>query len=256
MGLVSIRNMDFSYSPGKPRLFDRLSLDFNESEITVVLGPNGVGKTSLLKLVLGWLRPETGEVIVNGKAVNRYSGRERGQLMSLVPQSEYIPFEYSILEYTLLGRIPYMKTLELPSQDTIALVQEAIGRVGLDPEDPRPITILSGGERQLLLLARSLSQQPVLLLLDEPTAHLDLANKKRITHILEQLRGEGLTIIMTTHEPDVASSVADNVVLLGREGIIAHGKTNAVLTGELLSATYNTDITTETLGKRKMVFWW
>lgn len=256
MDLVKLRSLTFRYRPDLPELFEGLHLGFEEGRSTGILGPNGVGKTTLLKLILGWLRPEEGTVSVRDRRVLDYTGRERGQLMSLVPQSEHIPFEYSLLEYVLLGRIPYMRTLELPRGEDLKIAEDAIRKVGLDPEDRRPITVLSGGERQLLLLARSLCQQPELLILDEPTSHLDLANKKRISRIVEDLCGGGLTVIMTTHEPDFAVSSADNLVLMGKGGIIASGKTGEVFTPELLSKTYDTGITTAVVEGKKTAFWW
>lgn len=256
MGRVSFQNVTFRYSPEHPLILRDIDLDFPAGKVSVILGPNGAGKTTLLKLILGWLRPQAGNVAINGKTVNNYTGRERGRLMSLVPQSEYIPFEYSLLEYVLLGRIPYMKPLELPGEKHLETAARALERAGLNPNDRRPITILSGGERQLLLLARSLCQEPELLILDEPTSHLDLANKKRLAGILSQLRRDGLTIIMTTHEPDFAAAAGEHLVLMNRSGIVANGTMDTTCTAEMLSRTYGTGVTVKTVEGKKTVFWW
>lgn len=255
MELVKFQNVRFSYAPEYPCVLRDINLHFNAGRTGVILGPNGTGKTTLLKLILGWLRPQSGAVTIREQAVDEYTGRERGRLMSLVPQSEHIPFEYSLLEYVLLARIPYMKTLELPSGKHVKIAKRSLERVGLDPADPRPITILSGGERQLLLLARSLCQEPELLILDEPTSHLDLANKKKLAGILSQLRTGGLSVIMTTHEPDFAAAAGEDLVLMNNEGIVASGSMESTCTGELLSKTYGTEITTQTVAGKTTIFW-
>jgi iron complex transport system ATP-binding protein len=256
MAQVSFQNVTFRYSPEHPLLLRDIGLGFPAGKVSVILGPNGAGKTTLLKLILGWLRPQAGIVAINDKAVNDYTGRERGRLMSLVPQSEYIPFEYSLLEYVLLGRIPYMKPLELPGKTHLEIAARALERAGLNPNDRRPITILSGGELQLMLLARSLCQEPELLILDEPTSHLDLANKKRLAGILTNLRSEGLTVIMTTHEPDFAAAAGEHLVLMNWNGIVASGTMDTTCTAEMLSRTYDTDVTVKSIEGKKTVFWW
>jgi iron complex transport system ATP-binding protein len=256
MARVNFDNVSFRYSSEHPLILEKISLEFADGRITVILGPNGSGKTTLLKLILGWLRPQAGSVAVNGRPVQACTGRERGRMMSLVPQSEYIPFEYSLLEYVLLGRIPHMKTLEVPGRRHIEIAEQSLARVGLDPGDTRPITILSGGELQLMLLARSLCQEPELLILDEPTSHLDLANKKRLAGILANLQKEGLTVIMTTHEPDFAAAAGKDLVLMNRNGIVASGTMDTTCTAEMLSRTYDTGVTVKSVEGKKAVFWW
>lgn len=256
MNLVEFRNVSFRYDEEHPLICEQINVHFLSGETAVILGPNGAGKTTLLKMILGWLRPQAGTVIVGERDIGSYSGRERGRLMSLVPQSEHIPFEYSLIEYVLLGRIPYMKPLELPAKEQIGIARTSLERVGLDPDDSRPITILSGGERQLLMLARSLCQAPKLLILDEPTSHLDLANKKRLAEILSGLRTRGLTIILTTHEPDFAAAAADKLTLMNKNGIVASGEFSAVCTEDNLKETYGTDLTTKTVEGKRTIFWW
>ena len=203
--LLAFQDIAFRYQPHNGPVLRQLALEIQPGTITAILGPNGVGKTTLLHLTLGWLKPEAGQVRLAGKPLGSYSRHELGQWMALVPQSEHMPFDYSVIEYVLLGRAPYLKPLEMPGERDRLIARQAVEQVGLSGLEKRAITRLSGGERQLVLLARALAQQPRLLLLDEPTSHLDLSNKSRLLGLLQQLVAQGVTIMLTTHEPDVAA---------------------------------------------------
>ena len=133
--LIALRELSFSYRGNGRSVFRNLSLDLDEGKVSAVLGPNGVGKTTLLYIMLGWLSPVSGNVVLNGKSLSSYTQRERGKWMSLVPKREHIPFEYSMLEYVLLGRAPYLKPLESPGKEDIRIGTDALVSVGLDPED-------------------------------------------------------------------------------------------------------------------------
>ena len=172
--ILRFEQVAFTYTNGK-EVLHTLSLDLREGCPTVILGPNGSGKTTLLHIALGWLKPSNGRVLLAGKPLRAYSRRELGQWMGLVPQSEHTPFEYSLLEYVLLGRAPYLHPLAMPEASDYARAQAALERVGMGELSGRSILRLSGGERQLVLVARALAQETRLLLLDEPTSHLDLA---------------------------------------------------------------------------------
>lgn len=252
---IQIDHLSFRYIPGQPFLLEDVNLTFEKGTVTVILGPNGAGKTTLLYLILGWLKPETGTVKIGGKAVSSLHQPERGRLMSLVPQSEHIPFEYSMLEYVLLGRIPYLKPLELPKPQDLDIARRSLRQVGLDPEDDRAITILSGGEKQLLFLARSLCQEPEILVMDEPSSHLDLHNKKRLLDILKRLHKNGMTIILTTHEPDFAVAAGDRAVLMSNHRIVAAGPVKDIFTDKLLTDVYDSEIRTVDVDDRRITLW-
>lgn len=253
---IEIEHVGFSYTPGNSLLLDDINLAFDKSSVTVILGPNGAGKTTLLYLLLGWLKPRTGSIRIDGKAIDAYAQPERGRLMSLVPQSEHIPFEYSMLEYVLLGRIPYLKPLELPARQDVEIAEESLLQVGLEPDDPRAITILSGGEKQLLFLARSLCQQPEILILDEPSSHLDLHNKKRLLDILHRLHDKGMTILLTTHEPDFAVAAGEGAALMSNHRIVAAGPIKEIFTDELLTQVYGSEIRTVDISGTRITLWY
>jgi iron complex transport system ATP-binding protein len=232
-----------------------LSLGVEEGSATAVLGPNGVGKTTLLHLILGWLHPQRGHIEIDARPLDSLSRRERGRWMSLVPQREHIPFEYSMLEYALLGRVPYLKPLESPGRKDLEIASRALETVGLDPADPRPITRFSGGERQLLMIARALSQQPRMILLDEPTAHLDLRNKRRLVDILSEQVRRGVTLLFTTHEPEVATALAKSAVLIRDGGLLKAGSVPEVIEDRLLSETYGSEVTVSEVNGKRVTLW-
>jgi len=247
--------ISFGYQPNGRTVLHALSLEIESGTVTAILGPNGAGKTTLLHLALGWLAPQSGQVLLNGRPLDGYSRRDLGQWMALVPQSERIPFEYSILEYVLLGRAPYLAPLDMPGAEDYVIGERVIDQVGLGQLNGRAITTLSGGERQLALVARALAQQPRLLLLDEPTSHLDLANKVRLLRLMQELAARGVTLLLTTHEPDVAAAVATHLVLMREGQVYQAGPLPQVFTAEHLSATYGVPVSVKQVDGRRIALW-
>jgi len=241
-GILSIKDVHFSYSPGQVSALDAVSFEIKPQTITAILGPNGAGKTTLLRVMLGLRQPAAGQILLAERLLTSYSRRELSQFMGLVPQAEYVPFEYSVLEFVLLGRAPYLAPLDLPKQVDIEIAHAALGTVGITALEFRPIPELSGGELQLVLIARALAQQPKIFLLDEPLSHLDLGNRSATLTILSQLREKGSTIIFTTHDPGAASMIADNLVLMKKGRILHTGSIETTFTSGKLTETYNTEI--------------
>jgi len=253
--LLSFEDTWFAYSPAGDPVIKNLSLTVEENTITAILGPNGSGKTTLIYLALGWLKPSAGQIKLAGKPLQTYTRRELGQWLGLVPQNEHIPFEFSLLEYVVLGRSPHLKPLEMPGDNDCQIAMQALQRVGMSDLCNRSITSLSGGEQQLVTVARALAQQPRFLLLDEPTAHLDLNNKIRLITLLGELAASGVTVLLTTHEPEVAAAIGTHLVLM-RDGIVLHsGILNNILTSEALSETYRLPVRVRELDGKKVVLW-
>lgn len=253
--LLRFENITFGYpSAGKPVLQD-FNLEIGAGTVTAILGPNGAGKTTLLHLILGWLLPQRGQILLAGKSLKSHTRREIGRWMGLVPQTERIPFDYSLLEFTLFGRTPHLGPLEMPGAPDIQIARSALEQVGLGAMWHRSVTSLSGGERQLVLIARALAQQPRLLLLDEPTSHLDLGNKRRLLDLLRTLTRQGVTILLTTHEPDVAAAVATHGVLMRAGQVLQNGPLDEIFTADSLSAVYNTPVEVHQQDGRRMILW-
>lgn len=263
MALLSFRSVTFGYQPQRPILQD-VTFDLHPGRIAAILGPNGAGKTTLLSLTLGWLSAWTGEIHLTGNPLRALSTRERGRRMALVPQAEHTPFDYTVLEYVLMGRAPHLPPLDMPSAADAEIARSALEQVGLESLAQRPVPHLSGGERQLMLLARALAQLSApnltpdtshLLLLDEPTAHLDLHNKARLIAILRRLRDTGVTILMTNHEPDVVLALADDVLLMETGIPPQFGALDEVFTAEALSRVYGIPIRLVQVNGHKQVIW-
>lgn len=239
---ISLKELSFGYTPTAPSVLRDVSLQIPSRSVTALLGPNGSGKTTLLHLLLGLLMPNAGHILLGGKPHDHYSRRELSRLMGLVPQNEHVTFDLSLLEYVLLGRAPYLSLLELPKEQDREIAFQALVTAGLDALWDRAVPTLSGGERQLATLARVLAQEPHILLLDEPTSHLDIKNRRRILQVLSELIDGGKTVILTTHDPNEAAAVADHVILLRDGKALAAGPTTQVLTSANLSATYEVDV--------------
>ena len=178
-----------------------------------------------------------------------------GQWMGLVPQTEHIPFDYSLLEFVLLGRAPYLPPLAMPRAEDYKIALDALDQVGLSKLQGRSIHDLSGGERQLVLVARALAQQPRLLLLDEPTSHLDLSNKGRLVKLIQMLSNKGVTVLFTTHEPDVVSAMATHLVLMQKGQVLKTGTMNEVFNSQDLSKLYQMHVSVAEVEGRRLALW-
>ncbi len=251
--IIKVVDLAFSYNGASQLALQNLSLEIPEGSVTAILGPNGSGKSTLLRLLLGALSPQSGSITLAGRPLATYSRRERGALIGLVPQDEHIPFNFSVLEYVLMGRAPYLGILGLPSDHDRRLAQGALDWAGLQDLGERKLPSLSGGERQLAKLTRALVQSPRILLLDEPTAHLDLSNTRSCLDMIRSLSATGSTTVLTTHDPNAAAAIADTIILLRDGEVFQAGRPAEVLTSEKLSATYAVPVLVEQIGDRRAI---
>jgi iron complex transport system ATP-binding protein len=239
---IDLHHVSFRYGTAEHPALDGVTVSIPEGAVTALLGPNGSGKSTLLHLILGLLSPGEGGIHIMGRPQSEYGRREMSRLLSLVPQDEHVAFDLSVIEFVLLGRAPYLDLLERPNSSDRRLSGEALVAAGIGLLSERPVPSLSGGERQLVTVARALAQQTMILLLDEPTSHLDLANARRILHVLRSLKETGKTIVLTTHDPNAAAAIADYVILLKAGKVLSAGPVSVALTAEHLSATYGVDV--------------
>ena len=240
----------------KKEVISGLSIEVPEGRVTAILGPNGIGKTTFLHIALGWLKPLRGVVSLHDRPLGDYTRRELGRSVSLVPQSEHIAFDYSVLEYVLLGRSPYLKPLAMPGKEDVTAAEGALDEVGIRDLEDKPVHELSGGEAQMMLIARSLAQAPDVILMDEPTSHLDISNKVKVFNLIRRLSGRGVSIIMTSHEPDEAFAVSDFSILIGKSGDVFSGSTPAVMTAENLRIVYGVEIRVERVNGNTHFLWY
>jgi len=252
--LLEASRIYYRYRSHSPLVLHKLDMRVESGSITAILGPNGAGKSTLLDLCLGWKTPEKGSLRLKGREISSYSRREMGRMMSLVPQNERVGFDYTVLEYLLLGRAPHLAQLEMPEDADVGIARKALRQVGLLELQYRSASKLSGGEHQLLMIARALVQEPELLLLDEPTSQLDPGNRHRIVTLLSSLAARGMTILFTTHDPNLAADISTHALLLKDGHVIKCGGQKEVLTGEHLSRLYNVNMQVITHRGKSIVY--
>jgi iron complex transport system ATP-binding protein len=219
-----------------------LTLDIASGETLALLGPNGGGKTTLFRTLLGLIPRLGGRILLDGADPGAASPAERARVLGYVPQVAAGYFPYSVREIVLMGRTPHIGALSAPSRRDHVAADAAISRVGLDALAERDFTRISGGERQLALIARAIAQEPLFLVMDEPTASLDFANQLRMLDLVRTLAAEGLGIIFSTHHPDQALAVATRAALLKDGTLEASGAAGEILTSERLSALFGLDL--------------
>ena len=237
VAVLEARGISCSF-PGRGSVLRGLSFSVAEGTVTAVLGPNGSGKTTLLDVCVGWRRPDRGAVFLHGRSLSSWGRQEQARAMSLVPQRENVRFDFTVTEYVLLGRTPHLPALALPGPHDRAAVCDSLQSAGIAALADRSIATLSGGEYQLMLIARSLAQQALLLLLDEPASQLDPANRQRVTALLRKLADRGMSVVYTSHDPQAAAAAADTVHLLKAGRFAYSGTPRRVLTPEALRAVY------------------
>jgi len=252
---ISLAALSFAWTNSKVSLFENLSFTIPGGDTTCLIGPNGSGKTTLLELILGWRTPKTGVIRIDGRDVRSISSAERGRLIALVPQEERLPFAYTVLEYVLLGRAPHLKSLVSPKERDREIAMNALKHVGIASFYNRNLTHLSGGEMRLVLIARALVQQPRILLLDEPTNHLDPANQEMMVQLLKDLKKSDVTLILSSHEPDIVTRLADHVVLLKKGKQPELGLCEDMMVAPKLSDIYGIPVRIIEVENRRVIVW-
>jgi iron complex transport system ATP-binding protein len=219
-----------------------LNVTLAQGEVLALLGPNGGGKTTLLKTLLGLIRPLAGEAQIEGRSLAAYSIRERARRIAYVPQLHTPTFAFTVEAVVLMGRTAHGNLFSRPSAHDREVARQALLRFGIEHLGDRPYTMISGGERQLVLLARALAQEPQFVVLDEPTASLDFGNQGKVMREIRALAGAGHGILFTTHDPNHALRAADRAYLLREGERIAEGPVGAVLTRERLEDLYRAPV--------------
>ena len=219
-----------------------VTVHVERGSLTGLLGPNGCGKTTLLKLLSGVLTPHGGAVTLDGRPLAAFSRRAVARRVAVVPQDTHPAFDYTVMEMVLMGRHPHLGTLQLEGPDDLAIAREALAATGTSHLADRPFVTLSGGEKQRVVIAGALAQAPDVLLLDEPTASLDLGYQLDVASLLARLNRErGVTMVLTTHDLNLAASLCDRVVMLRGGRVLAQGETADVLTPALIRQLYDVD---------------
>ena len=237
--MTSLRLVNLSAGYGSRLILRGLSLEVQAGEVVALVGPTGAGKSTLIRVVSGVLPPRGGEARLDDSDLLRLSPAQRARLVAVVPQMARLPEAFTVGEIVLMGRTPHLPLWAGESRHDCEVAWRAMSRTHVQDLTERRIGELSGGEQQRVLLARALSQEPKVLLLDEPTAHLDLKHQVGVLELVRSLaREENLAVLMTLHDLNQAALYADRVALLQRGEIVAQGSPAEVFNAELLSRVY------------------
>ena len=241
---LQIRQVHFSYLDGFN--LDNINLSINAGEMIGLLGPNGSGKTTLIKLVSGILKPTQGGIRLDGSDLSHLSRKSIARRVAVVPQHFHIAFAFTTTEIVTLGRTPFLKAFAGETEADRRLVADALERIGISELAKRHFDELSGGERQKVILAMALAQQPKLLLLDEPTVHLDIAHQVEILELVRSLNAaQGLTVVAAIHDLNLASLYFDRLILLKEGKVWADGTPAQVLTEAKIRDVFSTLVRVE-----------
>ena len=228
------------YPQHRPVLRD-VSFSVNSGEVLCILGANGAGKSTLFKSILGLIPLMGGNILVNGSNIRTWSRAKVARTIGYIPQANNPPFSYTVLDVVLMGRTAYLKSFQAPGKKDEAIAEQAIHQLGIYKLMNKRFLELSGGEKQLVLIARALTQCPQILIMDEPTAALDFGNQQLVLKQIHLLSSTGLSIIMASHFPDHAFLYAHQALLLKEGGIFAYGPPDDVVTEANLRALYAVD---------------
>jgi iron complex transport system ATP-binding protein len=237
-GQPSLAFEDVRVELGTREILRDVTLALGPGEVLGLAGPNGAGKTALLRVACGVLRPQAGRVAVGGRPLASFSRRELARQLAVVPQNTQVAFPFTVAEVVLMGRSPHLGAWSFAPLADLALAREAMAWVGVEELADRSILELSGGERQLVLIARALAQAPRALLLDEPTSHLDLQHRIRVLERVREFVRSGRSALIVSHDLVLAASGCDRLALLAHGRLLAVGEPAAVLTPDNLRRAY------------------
>lgn len=238
---LEIRNLACGYSKDKP-VIKNVNMTLENGDTCALLGPNGVGKTTLFKTILNLIPPLAGQICIDGEDISSWTLRKRARYMAYVAQAHIPTFPYLVKDVAMMGRLGQTSAMGQPSRRDYEVVEQALEDVGIRHLRDKIYTEISGGERQLLMIARALSQEPKILIMDEPTANLDYGNMVIVMNCIRDLARKDLCVIFTTHMPDQAFLTRAKTAVMFRNEPLVFGECNSVITKENLYKAYRTDI--------------
>ena len=236
---LSIQNLSFSY--GKRDVLHQVKFHAEKGELLCVLGPNGAGKSTLFRCILGTISTYSGTISFDGTDLRTLPARELARHIAYIPQSHRPTAGYSVLDTALMGITRQLGAFSQPKEEHAALAMGALQQVGIEQLAQRDFAHLSGGEQQLVLIARAITQQAAVMVMDEPMSSLDYGNQLHILQQVKDLTRQGYTVLLSTHNPQHALQFADRILALCDGRVAAFGRTGEVLTPELLQKLYRVD---------------
>ena len=240
MSLLGVESLSYSYD--EKTVLEHISLGVERGEMIGILGPNGCGKTTLLKNLNKNLRPHGGCVMIDGEDIDIISKKEIAKNVAVVPQSNEIRFAFTVREIVTMGRMPFQESLRGETRNDLEIINRAMEQTGLTEYADRYINTLSGGERQRAVIARAITQTPKVILMDEPTLHLDINMQFEVLDLIQKLsRENGLAVVMVSHDLPMVTRYCDRVILIHDHKVFAMGTPEEVLTKENMRIVFNVD---------------
>ena len=249
--LLRVEGVTFSY--GRGAVLKGVDLSVGEGEFIGIIGPNGSGKTTLLKLMTRILTPAGGVIRLGGRPLGEMGRRDLSRKIAFVPQEETTPFSFTAMEMVLMGRSPYLRGLQMEGEHDLAAAERAMTLTDCWRFRGRDIHTLSGGERRRVYIARALAQEPDIILMDEPTTHLDIHHQVEIMERVEELNRGGLTVVMVSHDINLAARFCATLVALREGEVIRHGRPEEVINGDLLEELYGCRLRVASTGGRPLI---
>lgn len=219
-----------------------LNLTIETGESTCVLGANGIGKTTLFRTLLGLIDIVEGDILIDGRSIKKMSAKEIATALSYVPQAKNYSYQYTVLDIVLMGRAMYIDKFSEPSKLDIETAKEALRKLGMEEYSMRMYSELSGGEQQVVLVARALAQDASFIVMDEPASNLDFANQRHLIDVIKMLRDSGKGVLMASHSPDHAFACCSNAILVFQDRTVMYGSTNEMLNMAYLRKVYGVDV--------------
>lgn len=236
---MAVNVINLSYSYGSRPVLKNLTFSVPKSDFFIIIGPNGSGKTTLMKVISGILKPQKGRLEILNRSIGHYNLKALARTIAFVPQMVTVDFPFTVIEMVLMGRSPYLGMLGLEHEKDMEIAKQAIAFTGVEHLTHRKLDQLSGGEQQRVFIARAICQEPDVILLDEPTASLDLAHQVRVMDLMEKLKVEkGVTVVMVSHDVNLAAMYGDQLLLLSNGQIVCQGLPDEVLTFQTLEEAY------------------
>lgn len=233
---IEIKNIEFSYEERK--ILKSVSFEAKEGELISVLGPNGAGKSTLFRCMLGILKPEKGQTLIDGTDITELTSPQLARKIAYIPQSHNPVFNYSVRDMVLMGTTAQKGVFSSPGRKQEELVEHALEHLKISHLRNRSYGKISGGERQLVLIARAIAQQAKILIMDEPSSSLDFGNKIRLMQAMKDLTKDGYTVIQSTHDPEQALVYSDKVLALSDGQVFAWGEAKEIINASMISKLY------------------